>query len=439
MLNRSALALRLNARLFYGWPMLAIGFAALLGSGPGQSFVIGLFFAPIGAELGISRTMLSLVYGLGTALAALGLSYVGRLVDRHGPRHMLAAIAFLLGVVCLLMPLVNGVLQLFVAFTALRFLGQGSLTLTAVNLVSQWFSRRRGLALSVTALGFALALAVYPAVLQRVIAAQGWRPAWLWLGLWVWVLLIPAVLALVIDRPDELGLRPDGERANPERTDPEQAGPAEPGHSASQSPGGREEPEASWSAREALRTGTFWLLAVALAVPSALLTGMYVFHVPYFVELGLSPRFAADLFTVTSLSMVVSMLTYGLLLDRAPTRYVVASGIVLNGLALVAMYYAASPPVALLYAVLLGAASGAMMTNASYVWPRYFGRRHLGSIQGVAQTGAIIGASAGALPFGVAYDLLGGYRPAVALLAVLPFLFGAVVALLKPPVHPPTA
>jgi len=75
------------------------------------------------------------------------------------------------------------------------------------------------------------------------------------------------------------------------------------------------------------------------------------------------------------------------------------------------------------------------MTNANYVWPRYFGRRHLGGIQGPAYTVTIIGASLGALPFGIAYDLLGGYRPAVGLLAVLPLGFGVAVAFIKPPVR----
>jgi MFS family permease len=423
MSRRTAFALWINEHCcFYGWAMLAIGFLALLGTGPGQSYTIGLFFGPLIRELELSATMISAVYGLGTAIAALGLSYTGRLLDRHGPRRLLAAIALLLGAVCLLFPLVRNVVALFFAFTAVRFLGQGSLTLAATNLVSQWFVRRRGFALSITSLGFALGLAAYPPIVQRLIAVQGWRQSWVWLGLWVWLLLIPAVLALVVDRPDRLRLLPDGD-------------PTAPAEAGSTRRAAGEPQEESWTPREALRTATFWVLAVALAIPSALITGMYIYHVSYFRERGLSAQLAADMFSITSLSMIVAMLVFGQLLDRTPTRFVVAAGILLNAAAMGVMFVIHDATTAVLYAILLGATSGAMMTNANYVWPRYFGRRHLGGIQGPAYTVTIIGASLGALPFGIAYDLLGGYRPAVGLLAVLPLGFGVAVAFIKPPVR----
>ena len=423
MSRRDAIALWINERWgFYGWAMLAVGFLALFGTGPGQSYTIGLFFGPLIRELSLSNTMISAVYGLGTAIAALGLPYTGRLVDRHGPRRLLAAIALLLGGVCLLFPLVSHVVALFFAFTAVRFLGQGSLTLAATNLVSQWFVRRRGLALSVTSLGFALGLAAYPPVVQRLIAQVGWRQSWVWLGLCVWVLLLPAVLVLVVDRPDRLRLLPDGDSAAPATAEPSADGSSE----------GTEE---NWTPREALRTATFWILAVGLAVPSALITGMYIYHVSYFRERGLSAQLAADMFSITSISMVAAMLLFGQLLDRAPTRFVIAGGILLNSVAMGVMFVIHDTATAVLYAILLGATSGAMMTNASYVWPRYFGRRHLGGIQGPAYTITIIGASLGALPFGMAYDLLGAYRPAVGLLALLPLVFGVIVAFLPPPVR----
>lgn len=428
MPRRHAFALWVNRRLFYGWIMLAIGFLGLLGTGPGQSYTIGLFFEPLIRELHLSSTMLSAVYGVGTAVAALGLSYTGRLIDRHGPRRLLWVLSFLLGGVCLLFPLASTVVGLFFGFTAVRFLGQGSLTLAATNLVSQWFSRRRGFALSVTSLGFAVGLAAYPAAVQRLINTQGWREAWIWLGAWVWVMMLPAVLLLVVDRPDDVGLHPDGDTP----------GTADPAGKAAAQARSRE-PEVSWTPHEAMHTATYWIMAVALAVPSAMITGMYVYHVSYFRSQGLTAQLAADMFSLTSVAMVVAMLLFGQILDRAPTRLVVGGGIALNGVAMVAMYFVQDTVTAVVYALLLGASSGAMMTNANYVWPRYYGRKYLGGVQGPAYTITIIGASLGALPFGIAYDMLGGYRQAVAMLTLLPLVFGVVVMFLPPPVKPPAA
>ncbi len=109
---------------FYGWTMLGVGLLAMLATGPGQSYTLGLFFGPLTRELGLSGTLIAGVYGLGTGVAALGLSYTGRLVDRHGPRRMLAGLVFGFGAVCLLFPLVGHVVALFFAFAAVRFLGQ---------------------------------------------------------------------------------------------------------------------------------------------------------------------------------------------------------------------------------------------------------------------------------------------------------------------------
>ncbi len=424
MTRRLALAGWVNQRVFYGWLMVAIGFAAMFATGPGQSFNIGLFFGPLTADLGLSSTALSATYGLGTAVAALGLSYSGRLIDRYGQRATLAGVAFLLGVVCLLFPYVTNVVALFFGFTAVRFLGQGSLMLVANNLVSQWFSARRGVALSIISLGFALGLAAYPPVVQSLIDSVGWRTSWIWLGLFVWVLMLPITLALVINRPDDLGLLPDGAR----RPDELSGGP-EP----AAADGDLEE---SWTPREAMRSFTFWFLAVSLAIPSALVTAIYIYQVPYFAQQGLDAQTAANMFSVTSVSMVAAMLGFGQLLDRLETRYVVAGGILLNAAAMGMMLLARDTLTAVIYAILLGAASGSMLTNPNYLWPRYFGRQHLGSIQGPAYTITIIGASAGPLPFGIAYDLLGSYREAVMVLALLPLAFGLAVAFVKPPVRP---
>jgi sugar phosphate permease len=407
--------------------MLAVGFCGMFASGPGQSFNISVFFNPLIEELGLSRTSLSLAYGVGTMTAALGLSGVGGLVDRLGQRRMLALVSFLLGAVCLLFPLAGNLLLLYLAFTAVRFLGQGSLMLVSTNLVAQWFSRRRGLALSLISLGFALGTAVYPPLAQRMIDTIGWRWSWVWLGLGVWVLMIPASLALVINRPEELGLVPDG-GAHPR--------PPSATAQAGQPPAAEGE---DWTRAEALRTPAFWIMALALSVPSLLITGVIIHQISYFEAQGLSRQAAANIFTVTAVSMVGFMLLFGYLLDRYETRFVVAGGIFTMAVAMWAMRLADNLPMAFLYGVMLGVVQGAVMNFTAYVWPRYFGRRHLGSIQGPALTVAIIGASIGPIPFGLAYDLLGGYHEAVLALSLLPVAFALAVAFTRPPVKGPRA
>ncbi len=86
-----------------------------------------------------------------------------------------------------------------------------------------------------------------------------------------------------------------------------------------------------------------------------------------------------------------------------------------------------------LYSLIFGIANAAILTISNYVWPSYFGRKHLGSIQGGAQTIRVLGTSLGALPLGIAYDVFGEHRGAMILLSVLPLICTILVLLAKPP------
>jgi MFS family permease len=95
---RDTLARRINERLFYGWVVLAVAALGLFASGPGQSHIFSVFIAPISEDLGISRTAIASAYALATLVAALGLPYVGRLIDRFGARRVVLVVALLFGI-----------------------------------------------------------------------------------------------------------------------------------------------------------------------------------------------------------------------------------------------------------------------------------------------------------------------------------------------------
>ena len=188
---RDSLALRVNQRVFYGWVMLGVAALGMFASGPGQSHIFSVFILPIGQDLGISHTAVSSAYAMATLVAAFGLPWVGRLVDRHGVRPIMLSVAVLLGFAAMAFGAVTGMVTLALGFAALRFLGQGSMMLCSANLVAQWFNRKRGLALSLMGLGFSLTMAVHPPLAQWLSDELGWRAAWFWLGIMTWLLLVP--------------------------------------------------------------------------------------------------------------------------------------------------------------------------------------------------------------------------------------------------------
>ena len=398
--------------------MLAVASLVMFASGPGQSHTFSVFLLPISEDLGISRTSVSSAYAFATLVAAFGLPHVGRLVDRHGVRTVLTGVGVALGTAAIAFGAVSGFVLLTVGFAALRFFGQGSLMLCAGNLASQWFDRKRGLALSLTMLGFSVSVAVHPPLAQWLTDAFGWRMAWVVMGAATWLLLLPPVLLLIFDRPEALGLRPDGS-AGDEATVRTKPGP--------------DGAVVGLTLPEARRTGAFWIILASNCSFSALVTAMFFHQVSVFEAQGLDAATAASVFSICAVVMVVTTPLVGMLLDRLPTKPLYAAALVSVSLALVAMSVATDLPSAIVFSVLFGLCNGAMHAHFTFVWPKFFGRRHLGSIQGVNQMAAVIGASVGPIPLGLGYDHFGGYGGTLVALAAIPVTCAIAVVFMRTP------
>jgi MFS family permease len=403
----------LSARGFYGWWILSVAALGLFASGPGQSHTFSVFVAPISADLGVTPAAIASAYAIATMVAAFGLPFMGRLTDRHGPRRMTLIVTIALGLACLLFGAAANLIVLVLGFAALRFLGQGSLMLNCANLVSQWFDRKRGFAMSLMALGFAASMAVHPPLGQALIEAFGWRWAWVILGLTTWVILLPPVWLLVHDKPEEKGLEPDGgEDAATIEIGPKPIGAG-----------------VGLTLAEALRTPAFYFVVTGMFSISMLVTTLHFYQVTIFTARGLDPAAAARVFPISAAVMVLTMPLVGRLLDRLRTRFAFALALVVQALSLIGASLVTDVVSAALYAAMFGLNNACSMTLFGYIFPRYFGRKHLGSIQGAGQTILLIGASIGPPVIGYAAELTGGFEGPLRVVAIYPLACAALAAL----------
>ena len=202
--------------------MLAISAAGQYMSAPGQSYSVAAIKDPMRTGLDISETDFSLAYGCATLLSAALLPTFGRLVDRFGARVMLPLIATGLGAACLQMSRVSSLTDLYISFAFVRTLGQGALSLVSVWLIGEWFEHRRGMATAIAGLGGGLSVMTIPLINNQIIEHFGWQSNWMALGIAAWIILVLPGILLIRDRPEDLGLQPDGlEPAPPQESDVE--------------------------------------------------------------------------------------------------------------------------------------------------------------------------------------------------------------------------
>ncbi|MGH2316271.1 MFS transporter [Planococcus sp. SE5232] len=398
----------------YGWVIIAIAALSQFFSGPGQTYSNSIFIDYYIEDFGWSRSTVSGIYSAATLTAGFLLFFVGRLIDRNGSRKMAVAVSIALAVACFFNSFVTSLVMLFIGFFFIRLLGQGSMALISSSLIPQWFVKKRGLAISIAAIGGLVSSAAFPLLNVWLIESFGWRSSWLILGVIIIVCFTPLALFLIQNSPEEMGLLPDnGDKL---RKEPEKMAIE----------------EVSWSVKEASKTRAFWLLLLCAAIPGIVNTGLTFHLVSIFAQKSLSLETAASILSLTALiGLPVTFIT-GILLEKVKVQYMLTLVFAGELLSLFLLQKADFLAAAVIFGLVWGVSMGIERIVMAVVWPNYFGRKHIGSISGISMAMVVTGSALGPLPLGIAFDLFGGYVEILWTLMIFP-VFGIISALLANP------
>lgn len=397
---------------YYGWIIVMMGALGVFFSGPGQTYSNAVFIDYYLADFGWSRSVVSSVYSFATLLAGLLMIVVGRYIDKYGQRFAMVFVASALALACFFNSTVTNSVMLFIGFFLIRLFGQGSMTLVPNTLVPQWFIEKRGRAFSLMAIGGFLSSATFPLLNLWMIEQWGWQHTWRIWGFLLLLIFVPLALFFVRNKPEDIGLLPDNRQTN--KTTLKQSVPVE---------------EESWSLSEAKKTKTFWLLLFCVSIPAMVNTGLTFHLLSIFTGNELSPALAA---TVLSLMAIVGFpitVLSGFILEKIQANYMLVVTFIGQILFLLLLIFSKSIILAVAFGVLWGIVGGVERIALNVIWPNFFGRKHIGSIKGLAMSVMVIGSAFGPLPFGIFYDFFGGYNEILLVMMIFPAL-GAVSALL---------
>lgn len=359
---------------------------------PGQTYGVSVFNPYIQQSLGLSSAELSGAYMIGTVLASLPLFWVGALMDRYGPRRVLVGVVVLFGLTCMGMRYVSGLGSLFLVFFFLRFLGQGSMSMLARNALAMWFERRLGFVSGVSNIGMAVAVGTVPALGFALVEAHGWRGAYEVFGIGIWLLLIPLVVLVFRDRPEDMGQELDGGLTIERKEASERVG-------------------YSFTMEQVLRTRSYWIAVVCMASWSMSGTGAQFHIVSIFAERGLGAGPVAAMFSLYAFIMACVRLGGGMLADRVALNGLMAASVFCQGMGLAALNVVPASVLPYFYAAVFALGSGLLMAVSETIWVRYYGRAHLGKIRGSVSTIGVAASGVGPFLMGVGHDVFGSFSP----------------------------
>jgi len=394
---------------FRGYTVAAVATIAFLATAPGQTFIVSQLNAPLRETFDIPKLALNASYTIATIAAAIPLVIVGSLTDRLGPRRMLALTAFAFGLGCMFMSAVNGLLTVFIAFFLLRFLGQGSLSLVSQHALAMWFYRRLG---SIHGLKQVLVFGLwsgFPAIAVMLINAVGWRWTYILFGLSIWVAVIPLSLWLVRDRPEDHGLHMDNDAPQPDQTTAD-GGDDE---TAAGNTTARDQQEAGFTLRQALRTRAYWTLAATFLLPPLIGTAFLFDIQPILMPRGLSEQQTAIVVSAWSAAMAIMAVPAGVLTDRLKPPALLVIGFTAIAASAAAMMFAQRTFTAAAAMILFAIGQSIIVMCAGATTARYFGRAHHGAIRSSLARIGVFGTGLGPICTGLSAQLTGEYRPAM--------------------------
>jgi MFS transporter, OFA family, oxalate/formate antiporter len=393
-----------SPRLFHGWLVVAGAFAVTF-VGFGSAYTFSAFVAPLQQDFAASRGSVSLVFSLAGFLY-FGLGIVsGPLADRWGSRPMAVAGMILVGLGLVLASAARSLGEVYAAYGLGVGLGVGCSYVPALGAVQRWFARRRGFASGLAVSGIGVGTLVMPPLASLLIAALGWRQAYLVLG---GLALLGAGMALMIENdPRARGLGPDGDP--PPSVVPSMRA-------------------AGASVNEAITSRLFVSLYAACLICSFGLFVPFVHLVPYAMDHGVAPSSAALLLGVIGAGSTAGRFFLGGLADRMGRRRALLAMFVGMALALAVWAVATDLWPLAAFAFAYGVFYGGWVAILPAVVMDYFGGRNVSALIGILYTSVAFGTLIGPSAAGFAFDLSHSYLLPILASVVANIIAAGIVA-----------
>ncbi len=375
-----------NLKLEQSYNFIFYGFCLCFFSGFGQTYFVAIFNSFFSQDLNLSFSELGGLYGAATFASALILIPVGKLIDEIDLRLFTFLSFVILSFACFSLSRADSYLSLFFSFLILRLGGQGLMSHTAMTSMSRYFKKKRGLATSISNIGFAAGIAFFPILAAKSTQLFYWRDIWLICSLIVIFFLMPLSIFL---------LKGHSLRHNEyikSQTNLKNAQPNEFMH--------------GWSRRHVIRDINFYLLLPLIMTLPFIATGIQFHQLVLVSEKGWSLTTWASGYSLAALFNVFGGLLAGFITARYLSIGKMVPWFILPlFISLILLIFFEDPITIWLFMLFNGLAGGTYAVVNNILWAEVYGTKNIGSIRSLIMSIGICAAAAAPAAMGYLIDI----------------------------------
>ena len=391
-------------KIYYGWWVLLGLFLVYTANNGILIYTLPLFYPELIDEFGWNAEQVTRPAALFLVVAALAVPFAGVLFDKYSTRFIM-----LLGILALVVglgfyPAITSLGQLTAIYVVFALGLAGCGLVPNMLILTRWFKRYRGLAAGLLLMGSTIGGAVFPLLTRETLVTHGWRQAVVMIAILGSIMMIGAVVFLVRNRPEEMGLAPDGDELPAEADSAGTMGATGP------------------TLKQAVRMPVFYVLAFVTAALWFATFGMLQ-HQSIFIgkDLGVDSARLPLIFSMFFTFAILGKLLFSWLSDKVDKLRVMLAAVLSLAIGLLLLRTVSADNIVGLYAyaVVFGVGFGASFSMIQLVLAEYFSGASYGKILALLTTVDSLAGSAGVSYMGQVRVAQGSYLPAFNLLIIL--------------------
>lgn len=373
-------------KFYYGWYMVLFGFLVMALAYASLASCQGIFIKPVTEELGIERATFSGVTTIASVGLIIGSTFMGKLFGKYSLKKVMGTCCTIVCTCLAGFGFSSHIWQFYILGSIMGIAFSGLTIIPVSILINNWFGvKKKGVAMSIAFAGSGIGGMILTVVLNNIIQSIGWRAAYFTDAALIFFVLMPFILFLVVSTPAQKGLSRIGE-------------------------GEVLKSDRDLTASQAKGTLTFWLIFISFFLISMLNSGLLNHQIPYLSDIGFSASTSANIGALAVGSLSIGKIILGALCDKTSLKTGSFIGNMLFLFAMIALLFTSNIGALAYVYVLLFCVGGAVPTICPPLFvANVFGEKDYGSLVGILNVAAGLGAAVGSLLCGKLYDTTGNY------------------------------